>query len=62
MEKTTDKKVRREDKILSLFGPSKKNVPLESVVYIRKNPKRFIKKITEIYGVESVVTWVGESI
>ena len=29
---------------------------------IRKNPKRFVKKITEIYGLESVVKWVGESV
>jgi hypothetical protein len=44
----------------SLFGPSKTNVPTESLTYIRKNPKRFVQKITEIYGLNSVVKWVGE--
>jgi len=32
----------------------------ESHPDIRKNPKRFVQKITEIYGLNSVVKWVGE--
>ena len=52
----------REEALASLFGPSKTEVPTESLTYIRKNPKRFINKITEIYGLESVVKWVGESV
>jgi hypothetical protein len=50
----------REEELLSLFGPSKTNVPTESLSYIRKNPKRFVQKITQIYGLNSVVKWVGE--
>ena len=50
----------REEALASLFGPSKTNVPTESLTYIRKNPKRFVQKITEIYGLNSVVKWVGE--
>ena len=50
----------REEELLYLFGPSKTNVPTESLSYIRKNPKRFVQKVTEIYGLNSVVKWVGE--
>lgn len=49
----------REEALLSLFGPSKIDVPTESLTYIRKNPKRFVQKIVEIYGTHSVVNWVG---
>ncbi len=52
----------REESLVTLFGPSGNGVPTESLTYIRKNPKRFVKKITEIYGLESVVKWVGESV
>ena len=55
-------KKTREESLVSLFGPSGNEVPTESLTYIRKNPKRFINKITEIYGLESVVKWVGESV
>ena len=51
----------REQELLTLFGPSKTEVPTESLTYIRKNPKRFMKKITEIYGLNSVVKWVGDA-
>jgi hypothetical protein len=50
----------REEALASLFGPSRVEVPTESLTYIRKNPKRFVQKITEIYGLNSVVKWVGE--
>ena len=60
MSKTLKK--TREESLVSLFGPSGNEVPTESLTYIRKNPKRFINKITEIYGLESVVKWVGESV
>jgi hypothetical protein len=60
MSKTLKK--TREESLVSLFGPSGTEVPTESLTYIRKNPKRFINKITEIYGLESVVKWVGESV
>ena len=52
----------REEELLTLFGPSCEEVPTESLTYIRKNPKRFVKKITEIYGLNSVVKWLGESV
>ena len=60
MSKTLNK--TREESLVTLFGPSGNEVPTESLTYIRKNPKRFINKITEIYGLESVVKWVGESV
>jgi hypothetical protein len=61
MKKMSKKTIKnREDVLASLFGPSKTNVPVESLTYIRKNPKRFVQKITEIYGLDSVVRWVGE--
>ena len=60
MSKTLKK--TREEALVTLFGPSGNEVPTESLTYIRKNPKRFINKITEIYGLESVVKWVGESV
>jgi|TARA_B100000900_G_scaffold338776_1_gene301065 hypothetical protein len=60
MSKTLKK--TREESLVTLFGPSGNEVPTESLTYIRKNPKRFINKITEIYGLESVVKWVGESV
>ncbi|NIQ14794.1 MAG: hypothetical protein GTO02_10465 [Candidatus Dadabacteria bacterium] len=50
----------REESLRTLFGPTKTDVPTESLTYIRKNPKRFVQKITEIYGLNSVVKWVGE--
>ena len=53
--------LNREQQLRSLFGPHKGEVPSETVNYIRKNPKRFVQKITEIYGLSSVVKWVGES-
>lgn len=52
----------REEELLTLFGPSKTEVPAESLTYIRKNPRRFMKKITEIYGLNSVVKWVGDAV
>lgn len=55
-------KKNREESLVTLFGPSGNEVPTESLTYIRKNPKRFVKKITEIYGLESVVKWVGQSV
>ena len=55
-------KKTREESLVSLFGPSGNEVPTESLTYIRKNPKRFVKKLTEIYGLDSVVKWVGESV
>ena len=55
-------KKTREESLVTLFGPSGNEVPTESLTYIRKNPKRFINKITEMYGLESVVKWVGESV
>jgi len=60
MSRNTPK--NREEELLTLFGPSKTEVPTESLTYIRKNPKRFVKKITEIYGLNSVVKWLGESV
>ena len=60
MSKTLKK--TREEYLVRLFGPSGTEVTTESITYIRKNPKRFINKITEIYGLESVVKWVGESV
>jgi hypothetical protein len=60
MSKTLKK--TREESLVTLFGPAGNGVPTESLTYIRKNPKRFINKITEIYGLESVVKWVGESV
>lgn len=59
MSKTLKK--TREESLVTLFGPSGNEVPTESLTYIRKNPKRFVKKLTEIYGLNSVVKWVGES-
>ena len=55
-------KKTREESLVTLFGPSGNEVPTESLTYIRKNPKRFINKITEIYGLESVGKSVGESV
>ena len=54
-------KTTREQELMSLFGPTSSNVPTQSLTYIRKNPKRFVQKIQEIYGLNSVVKWVGEN-
>ena len=51
-------RVNREQQLRALFGPSKSDIPTESLTYIRKNPKRFIKKISDIYGKDSVIKWV----
>ena len=51
MSKTLKK--TREESLVTLFGPSGNEVPTESLTYIRKNPKRFVKKLTEIYGLNS---------
>ena len=53
-------KSTREQELKSLFGPASTNVPTQSSTYIRKNPKRFVQKIQEIYGLNSVVKWLGE--
>ena len=53
-------KSTREQELKSLFGPASTNVPTQSLTYIRKNPKRFVQKIQEIYGLSSVVKWLGE--
>lgn len=52
-------KPNREEQLKSLFGPSNDGIPTESLTYIRKNPKRFVKKITDIYGKDSVVKWAN---
>jgi|TARA_R110001592_G_C13041411_1_gene739305 hypothetical protein len=53
-------KVTREQQLKRLFGPASKNVPADSLVYIRKNPKRFVQTITEIYGMGSVLKWMSD--
>lgn len=62
MEKVVkSKKQTREQQLTSLFGPAKNGVPAESVTYIRKNPKRTVKKLASIYGLESIVKWLGSN-
>lgn len=53
------RKKTREQLIMELFGPDGTNIPMESLTYVRKNPKRFVKKISKIYGTEKVNDWLN---
>lgn len=54
------RKKTREQLIMELFGPDGGNIPMESLTYVRKNPKRFVKKISKIYGVDKVNEWLNK--
>jgi len=53
------RKKTREQLIMELFGPDGTNIPMESLTYVRKNPKRFVKKISKIYGTEKMNDWLN---
>jgi len=53
------RKKTREESIMELFGPDGKNISAESLTYVRKNPKRFVKKISKIYGLDRVNEWLN---
>jgi len=53
------RKKTREELIMELFGPDGKNISAESITYVRKNPKRFVKKISKIYGLDRVNEWLN---
>ena len=53
------RKKTREQLIMELFGPDGTNIPMESLTYVRKNPKRFVKKISKIYGVDKLKEWLN---
>lgn len=53
------RKKTREQLIMELFGPDGNNIPMESLTYVRKNPKRFVKKISKIYGTEKMNDWLN---
>jgi hypothetical protein len=50
---------QRESDIMSAFGPYANDVPPNVVSYLRKNPRRFLQKMVEVYGMDKVLDFIG---
>ena len=50
---------QREKDIMGAFGSYSDDIPVNVISYLRKNPRRFLKKIVDIYGMERVLDFIG---
>jgi hypothetical protein len=44
---------------MSAFGPYASDVPPNVVSYLRKNPRTFLKKLADVYGVDKLLDFIG---
>lgn len=49
----------RESQLSKSFGAYSDDVPPQVISYLRKNPRRFLQKFVEIYGMEKVLEYIG---
>lgn len=49
----------REREIMDAFGPYRDDVPANIVSYLRKNPRRFLQKLTNAYGMDKMLEFIG---
>jgi hypothetical protein len=49
----------REREIMDAFGPYRDDVPANVISYLRKNPRRFLQKLTNAYGIDKMLDFIG---
>lgn len=49
----------REEQIMKAFGPYKDDVPANVISYLRKNPRTFLKRLTNHYGMDKMLDFIG---
>lgn len=49
----------RERDIMGAFGPYANDVPPNVVSYLRKNPRRFIQRLVDVYGANKFLEFAG---
>lgn len=49
----------REKDIMGAFGPYSSDVPPNVISYLRKNPRTFLKRVVDIYGMDKVLDFIG---
>jgi hypothetical protein len=49
----------REREIMNAFGPYREDVPANVVSYLRKNPRNFLKRLTDVYGMDKMLEYIG---
>jgi len=49
----------RERDIMSVFGPYSNDVPPNVVSYLRKNPRTFLKRMVDVYGMDKILDFIG---
>ena len=49
----------REKEIMGAFGSYRKDVPPNVISYLRKNPRTFLQRIVDIYGMDKVLDFIG---
>jgi len=49
----------READIMSAFGPYATDVPPNVVSYLRKNPRLFLKRLVDVYGMDKFLEFIG---
>jgi hypothetical protein len=49
----------RERDIMDAFGPYKDDVPVNVISYLRKNPRTFLKKLVDVYGMDKFLDFIG---
>jgi hypothetical protein len=49
----------REKEIMDAFGPYGNDIPPQVISYLRKNPKRFLQRMVNIYGMDRVLDYIG---
>lgn len=50
---------KREDELMNAFGPYSKDVPPHVISYLRKNPRRFLQRMVDVYGMDRVLDFIG---
>lgn len=49
----------REREIMNAFGPYRDDVPANVISYLRKNPRRFLQTLTDVYGMDRMLDFIG---
>lgn len=49
----------REREIMGAFGPYRDDLPPNVISYLRKNPRRFLQKMVDIYGMDKILDFIG---
>lgn len=49
----------REKDIMGAFGSYSGDVPPNVISYLRKNPRKFLQRIVDIYGMDKVLEFIG---